>query len=95
MTNLFRISTAALMAISALGLTTLPANAATCRDAHGRFTQCHSAAGHSAKTRMATPAKHKRAKKVTMSASKNTMASTSAQTPAAAPKTPVPKEHKS
>lgn len=40
MNSLLRFSTATLMAISALSAASLPANAAACRDAHGRFASC-------------------------------------------------------
>lgn len=57
MTSFRKISTAALLAVSALGLATAPANAAPCRDAKGHFTKCP-AASHAvpAKSAAAKPA---------------------------------------
>lgn len=96
MTSLFRISTAALMAISALGLTTLPANAAACRDAHGRFTKCPASLTHSTKKPAVKHAvNHTPAKKAAMSPSKNTMENTRIQSHSVAPKAPATSSHKS
>lgn len=59
MNKLTRVSTAVLLAISALGAASMPANAAACRDAHGRFAKCPTSAVTAAKATKATKATHK------------------------------------
>jgi hypothetical protein len=84
MNKLFRISTAALLAISALGAASMPANAAACRDAHGRFAKCSTSA----------PATHAKAKTVKathkVAAKKATPAKQAAASTKAVPATKAP-----
>ena len=82
MNTFLRISTAALLAISTIGAVGTAANAAACREAHGRFVHCataHRAAGHRANAlHAATPARP-----ATVQAARNTAAATKAVRPAA------------
>ncbi|AZI35409.1 hypothetical protein NT2_09_01070 [Caenibius tardaugens NBRC 16725] len=90
MNKLIRISTAALLAISALGAASMPANAAACRDAHGRFAKCPVSATAPAKTAKTTRASHKVAAKKASPSKQAAAASVKAapattKTPAKAP----------
>lgn len=82
MNRIFRISTAALMAISALGAASLPANAASCRDAHGRFVTCPGKAPAKATKAHATKAVATAPAKRTTHATRTTPASAATGTAA-------------
>jgi hypothetical protein len=73
-----RISTAAVLGASMLSLAIAPANAAACRDAHGRFAKCPTTAAAAVRPAHATSA---RAAKVASAATKHEKA-TSATTAA-------------
>jgi hypothetical protein len=57
-----RISTAAILGVSMLSLAIAPANAAACRDAHGRFTKCPASTTAVARPAHATKAANAAAK---------------------------------
>lgn len=82
MNKLIRISTAALLAISALGAASMPANAAACRDAHGRFAKCPVTASATPAKAKTTKATRKVAAKKAVTPAKQAAASSTKTAPA-------------
>ena len=76
-----RISTAAVLGASMLSLAIAPANAAACRDAHGRFARCATTAAATARPAHMTKVASAAAK------SQKTASAPSAKTATAAPAT--------